>query len=63
MELPGYGVEESDEAGLADAAAEERIGGESSEGVVADLGVGGGCAAVDKGEVVVCGEDGGVEED
>ena len=63
VELPGYGVEEADEGSFADAAAEEGVCGEGAEGVVADLGVGGGGAAVNEGEVVVCREDGGVEED
>lgn len=63
MELPGSGVEETNKTGLADATAEERIGRECAEGVVSDLGVSGGCATVDEGEVVVCGEDRGVEED
>jgi hypothetical protein len=40
VEFPGYGVEEADEACFADAAAEEGVGGEGAEGVVADLGVG-----------------------
>jgi hypothetical protein len=63
VQLPGDGVEEADQAGLADAAAEEGVGGEGAEGVVADLGVGGRGAAVDEGEIVVGVEDGGVEED
>jgi hypothetical protein len=61
VQLPGHGVEEPDQAGLADAPAEERVGGQRAEGVVADLGIGGRGAAVDKVEVGVGLEDGGVE--
>lgn len=39
MQFPGDGVEDASEAVLSDAPAEERIGGESPEGVVADFGV------------------------
>lgn len=39
MELPRDSIEDPSEAVLGDAAAEERICGESAESVVADLGV------------------------
>lgn len=62
VQLPGDGVEEADQAGLADATAKQRVGGEGTEGVVAYFGVGGRGAPVDEGEVVIGGHDGGVEE-
>lgn len=63
MQRPGKGVEEADEGGFADATFEERVRGEGAEGVVADFGVGGGGAAVDEGEIGVCGERRAVEQD
>ena len=48
MKLPGDGVEEADETSLADATAEERVGGQGAEGVVTDLGISGRGAAVDQ---------------
>lgn len=63
VQLPGDGVEQPDQAGLADPSAEEGVGGEGSERVVADLGVGGRGSSVDQGEVVVRGHDGCVEKD
>ena len=48
---------------MRDAAAEERVGGQGPEGVVADLGVGGRGAAVDQPQVGVGVEEGRVEED
>lgn len=63
MEFPSYGVEKADQAGFADTATEERVGCERAEGVIADLGVSWGCAAVDEGDVVVCRENRGIEKD
>ena len=60
VELPRNGVEQSDQAGLADTATEEGICCEGAESVVSDLGVGGRSAAVDEGKVVVGREDGSV---
>lgn len=54
VQFPGDRVEEPDQACFCDAALEERVCGQRAEGVVADLGVGWGAAAVDEGEVVVC---------
>jgi hypothetical protein len=39
MEFPCDGVEETDQAGFADSAAEERIGGECAEGIVTNFSV------------------------
>jgi hypothetical protein len=39
MQLPSHSVEQTDEAGLADPAAEQGICGESSKCIVADLGI------------------------
>lgn len=63
VQFPGYGVEQADERGFADPPAEEGVSGQRAEGVVADLRVGGGGAAVDESEVRVCFKDWGVEED
>lgn len=58
MELPCDGVEESDQAGLGDAAFKERIGGQSPEGVIADFRIGRGSASMNEREIFV-GRDGG----
>lgn len=61
MQLPGDGVEEADQTRLADAPAEQGVGRQGAEGVVADLGVGGRRAAVDELQVGVGFEEGRVE--
>jgi len=53
MQLPCNGVKQTDETGFADSPAEEGVGGERSEGVVADFGVSRRCATVDKLEVII----------
>jgi len=58
---PGDGVEEADQAGLADATAEQGVGRQSAEGVVADLGVGGRRAAMDEREVFIGGHYGRIK--
>jgi hypothetical protein len=63
MQPPRHRIEEPDQTGLADPPAEEGVGGQRTEGVVADLGVGGRGTAVDEREVGVGLEDGGIEED
>lgn len=40
VEFPGNSIQQTDEGGLAHAAAEKRVGGQGTEGVVADFGVG-----------------------
>lgn len=47
VQSPRDRIEEADKAGLADATAEERVGSEGPEGVVADLGIRRRCASVD----------------
>ena len=63
MENPGHGVEEAGDGVLRDAAGEEGVRGQGSEGVVVDLGVGGGGAAFEEGGVGAVGEDGAAEEE
>lgn len=63
VEGPGYGVEEADERIVGDAAFEEWIGLEGTEGVVADFGVGGGGATPREGEVVIGWDGRRVEQD
>lgn len=63
VQAPGDGIEEADETCLADASAEQRVGGEGAESIVADLGVRRGRAAVDESKIVVGGEDRSVKKD
>jgi hypothetical protein len=53
VQLPCHRIQQSNETCLCYAAFEEGIGSESAKGIIADLGVGGGAAAVDKSEVVI----------
>lgn len=62
VQLPSDRIEQADEACFCNAALEERVCGQGAEGVVADLGVGRGPAAVDEGEVFVCGNGRDVEQ-
>lgn len=57
VQLPSGGIQQPNKAGLTDAPPEERVGGESSECVIADLGVGRRGAAMNEGEVFVRGHD------
>lgn len=53
MKLPGNGIEKPDQRGFADTAFEERVGGKSAEGVIADFAIGGRGSTSDQVQVAV----------
>lgn len=62
VELPRDGVQKTDQARFANAAAEEGVGGQSSKGVVSDLGIGRRGASVDETKIFIRVENRRVEE-
>ena len=51
VQFPGYGVEYTSQTVFSDLASEQRVCGQGPEGVIANLGIGGGGALSDKVKV------------
>lgn len=62
VQAPGDGIEQANQRRFADSSTKQRICGKGSEGVVADLRVGGRCSPVNEAQVLVGGHDGRVEQ-
>lgn len=63
VERPRDRVEQANQTGFRDTAFEQRIGGEGAEGIVADLRISRGAAAVNEREVVVGRYGGDIQQD